>query len=231
MPLTVEIKGKIEELFSKFVSSSDLKIRNLQISDLKINPFLTRLLSDKFEEPDSKKVIIWSIAQNIERSVVTSLGNTLKKISQLFSEDTVDKINIVRFKNDIRYHIKVANGPNTWNSSYAGARVNDIRNSLKNYSSAVGLVGLCYGDANEVSSVMKKEIEDKGGFGIIAGREFWRFISDVPSCFEDIFEIADEVSSSYFNTTGGTLQSVTDNKISELTEEFRRKYGGIRKIR
>lgn len=49
---------------------------------------------------------------------------------------------------------------------------------------------MCYGNREQVSSIVRRYVQEEGGVNWISGREFWEFISDDPQCLEQIYDIA-----------------------------------------
>jgi hypothetical protein len=84
---------------------------------------------------------------------------------------------------------------------------------------------MCYGSKGQVSSIVKKYVQEEGGVDWISGKEFWEFISDDPQCVEEIYEISAEVGKTFKDPKGQSFSEVIKNKIYELTNEFEKRFG------
>ncbi len=89
---------------------------------------------------------------------------------------------------------------------------------------------MCYGSKEQVSSIVRKYVQEEGGVDWISGREFWEFISDDPQCIQQIYEqqiyeIAEEVGSRFKDPKKQSLSKALEEKIYELTKEFDKIYG------
>ena len=85
--LDPEIRGRIQEIFEKFLSRRLTSIRKLKIAD-NVNPFLLRLLANELRINNAQSIVKWLVSQRLERSTVTSFGSTLQKVAKVFSEGT-----------------------------------------------------------------------------------------------------------------------------------------------
>jgi hypothetical protein len=84
---------------------------------------------------------------------------------------------------------------------------------------------MCYGSKAQVSSIVRKYVQEEGGVDWICGREFWQFISDVPECIDVVYEIARSVANAFRDASGQSLSQVLEEKTVELTAEFVKSYG------
>lgn len=84
---------------------------------------------------------------------------------------------------------------------------------------------MCYGNREQVSSIVRRYVQEEGGVNWISGREFWEFISDDPQCLEQIYDITDEVGRTFKDPRGQSLFEVVEAKIKELIKEFEKTYG------
>ena len=144
---------------------------------------------------------------------------------KIFSDDEIKNADVVKIKNGKRYHIVVTGGPTTLNSSGISGKIRKLKAGLVEYPGAEGIVGICYGKISKSRKTIKSDTESRTGFKLLVEKEFWNFISNVPTCFEEIFQIAEKVSNNFFNLTGKSLQELSEHKVKELTEEFVAQHG------
>jgi len=226
MRIDAKKRVKIKQVFQNFIANRAKTIRRLKIQDLNINPFLIRILSKEMGLNDSKAIVKWLVNQRMERGTVTSFGNALQDAAKVFSEGTgVEGADILKTKKTRHYHIQVKSGPNTIPKDL-GVRISQLlRSAQRRNRGSVALFGMCYGSKEQVSGIVKKYVEKEGGVDWLTGKEFWEFISDEPSCIEEIYELAAEVAENFRDSQGQTLSGILNNKIEELQKQFEELYG------
>ena len=226
MPIDEEKRNQIEQIFKNFLLNRIRTVRKLKISDLDINPFLIRILSYELKLDNSKAIVRWLVNQRLERGTVTSFGIALQEASKVFSEGTgVEGADILKTKKGRHYYIQVKSGPNTIPKDLGVRIAQLLRSAQRRNRGSMALYGMCYGSKEQVSSIVKKYVQEEGGIDWITGREFWEFISGNPKCLEEIYEIAGEIGRTFKDSQGQSLSEVIENKIQELTKEFEKIYG------
>ncbi len=226
MPLDTARRNQIKQVFEQFLRNRARTIRRLKIEDLNINPFLIRILTKEMGLNEAKSIVRWLVGQRLERGTVTSFGIALQDAAKVFSEGTgVEGADILKTKQGRHHHIQVKSGPNTIPKDL-GVRISQLLRSAqrRNRGSAV-LFGMCYGSKRQVSSIVRKYVEEEGGVEWKTGREFWEFISEDPNCIDEIYDIAAEVGEEFSDAQGQTLSEILDAKIEELERQFEDLYG------
>ena len=226
MPMDVQRKNQIEEIFKKFLLNRVKTVRKLKMTDLDVNPFLIRILSHELGLDNAEAIVRWLINQRLERGSVTSFGIALQDAAKVFSEGTgVEGADILKTKKGKHHHIQVKSGPNTVPKDLGVRIAQLLRSAQRRNRGSLALYGMCYGSKTQVSSIVKKYVQEEGGVDWISGKEFWEFISDDPHCLEQIYGIAAEVGRTFKDPKGQTLSQVIEDKINELTKEFQKLYG------
>ncbi|MBW1921480.1 MAG: hypothetical protein JRI81_14830 [Deltaproteobacteria bacterium] len=226
MPLYIEKRRQIEQIFKKFLLNRVKTVRRLKMADLDINPFLIRILSHELRLDNSKAIVKWLVSQRLERGAVTSFGIALQDAAKVFSEGTgVEGADILKTKRGKHHHIQVKSGPNTIPKDLGVRIAQLLRSAQRRNRGSVALYGMCYGSKRRVSSIVRKYVQEEGGVDWISGKEFWKFISDAPQCVEEIYEIAADIGRTFKDPKGQSLSDVIEAKIRELTEEFEKTYG------
>ncbi|MEM2136118.1 MAG: PmeII family type II restriction endonuclease [Candidatus Jordarchaeaceae archaeon] len=219
-------RKKIERIFKQFLLKRIETVRKLGMSDLNVNPFLIRLLSHELGLNNSETIVRWLVNQRLERGTVTSFGISLQDAARVFSEGTgVEGADILKTKNGIHHYIQIKSGPNTIPKDLGVRTAQLLRAAQRRNRGSRALFGMCYGNKDQVSSIVKKYVQEEGGIDWISGRELWEFISDDPQCLEEIYEIAAEVGSTFKDPKGQSLSEVFESKVQELIKEFERIYG------
>jgi len=226
MPIDAKKREQVKRVFERFLLNRVKTIRRLKIDDLNINPFLIRILAQELNLNNSKAIVTWLVGQRLERGTVTSFGIALQNAAKVFSEGTgVEGADALKAKEGIHHHIQIKSGPNTIPKDLGVRIAQLLRSAQRRNLGSVALYGMCYGSQEQVSSIVRKYVQNEGGINWISGREFWEFISDDPCCIDEIYEIAAEVGRSFKAPEGQTLSEVLDSKIEELTEQFEALYG------
>jgi hypothetical protein len=201
-------------------------IRRLQIDELHINPFLIRILAREMGWSDARAIVRWLVNQRLERGLVTSFGIALQEAAKVFSEGTgVEGADILKSKRGLRYYIQVKSGPNTIPKDLGVRIAQLLRSAQRRNRGSTPLFGMCYGNKQQVSGIVRQYVEAEGGIEWLAGREFWEFISDDPDCIHEVYRIAAEVGDSFRDEQGQSLSEVLEAKIEELAQEFVQLYG------
>ncbi|MHA1578487.1 MAG: PmeII family type II restriction endonuclease [Candidatus Freyarchaeota archaeon] len=226
MTIEAEKRREIKQIFERFLMNRVKTVKKLGINDLNINPFLIRILSHELNLDNSESIVRWLVNQRLERGTVTSFGIALQDAAKVFSEGTgVEGADILKTKKGVRYYIQIKSGPNTIPKDLGVRTAQLLRSAQRRNRGSRALYGMCYGSKQQVSSIVKKYVQEEGGINWIAGREFWEFISDDLRCLEEIYEIAAEVGRTFRDPDGRSLSEVIDSKVEELVEEFESIYG------
>ena len=164
----------------------------------------------------------WRVGQYWERGTVTAFGSVLENIARVFSEGTgVEGADVLKTRDGKRHYIQVKSGPNTVPKDLAQRTTRLLQGAVRRNRGSIAIFGTCYGRPDQVSGIVRRYVE----VDVIAGREFWEFISDDPDCIDEIYEIAGEVSAHYEVEPGKTLKDLLDGKLLELEQEFVALYG------
>lgn len=226
MALSNSYRNEIKRVFSQFLHNRAKTIRKLRIEDLNINPFLIRVLAKEMGLNDANSIVKWLVNQRLERGSVTSFGIALQNAAKVFSEGTgVEGADILKTKNGRHYYIQVKSGPNTIPKDL-GVRISQLlRSAQRRNIGSVALFGMCYGNKQQVSGIVRQYVEREGNIEWVTGREFWEFVADDPNCIDEIYEIAAEVGKEFKDARGQTLSKILEVKIEELQEQFSEMYG------
>lgn len=215
-------RERIRQILESFLRYRLARIERLNLDDLDINPFLLRLLSHEMGLNDARSIVEWLVSQRFERGTVTAFGGTLEKIARVFGEATgVEGADLMLTREDRHYYVQVKSGPNTVPKDLA-TKISELLHSaqVRNFG-AVALFGMCYGNPDRVSSIVRRYVT----VPYKVGHNFWAFLSGDENCIDQIYAIAAEVSESFRDPKGRSLREALDQKVAELTEEFILRYG------
>ena len=215
-------RAEIRSIFEGFLKRSMRRISRLRLDDFDFNPFLLRILAGGMGFSRAEDVVRWMVQQRLERGMVTSFGTALEKVALAFGDTTgVEGADMMLTREGRHYYIQVKSGPNTVPKDLAD-RTSDLLQSVQRRNrGSVAIFGMCYGNPDRVSGIVKTHIK----VDYYIGKDFWAFISGEEDCMEEIFRIAAEVGDSFEDESGKTFHEVIEEKVTELTEEFRKVYG------
>ena len=215
-------RSEIRSIFEEFLRRSMRRISGLRLGDFDFNPFLLRILAGGMEFSGAEEVVRWMVHQRLERGMVTSFGTALEKVALVFGETTgAEGADMMLTRDGRHYYIQVKSGPNTVPKDLADRTSELLQSVQRRNRGSVAIFGMCYGNPDRVSGIVKTHIK----VDYYIGKEFWAFISGEENCVEEIFELAAEVGDSFEDESGKTFHEVVEEKIAELTREFRQSYG------
>ncbi len=217
-----EKRRKIIAIFEEFLKRSMQRISKLTLDDFDFNPFLLRILARGMGFNGARDIVSWMVQQRLERGMVTSFGTTLEKVALVFGETTgAEGADMMLTRGGRHYYFQVKSGPNTVPKDLADRTSELLQSVQRRNRGSVALFGMCYGNPDRVSSIVRTHIK----VDYYVGRDFWAFISGDDHCIEEIFSIAAEVGDSYRDSSGKTFHELIQEKIEQLTREFRQIYG------
>ena len=169
------IKILIKKHTRDFLESRLSTIQKIRFEDFEINPYLIASVKKQLGMKKQRDLARWLVTQRSERGMVTAFGSTLQKIAKEFSDEpTTSGFTMTLKKRSKKYNIVVTSGPNP----YAKTQAVDLRNRLiaskETDPNSTPILGMCYGNKDAVSPIVKSELKN---IKYYAGREFWEFIS------------------------------------------------------
>ena len=229
--MNAEQSEKVRQAFTSFMQNRVRKLRALRLNKIEFNPFLIRLFSGPhgLALNDARRIISWRIAQHMERGTVTSFGDAFQKAAGAFCDQTgVEGSDLVKIKRagarSQTYYIQLKSGPNTVPKDLAVVTRELLQRAQTFNRGSVPIYATAYGSTAQVSNVVKKYVEGRG-VQVLAGREFWEFISDEPGCIDEVYSIAAEVARDFRDEKGQSLQDVLKETEERLVREFEDQYG------
>ena len=226
-----EQADRVREAFVDFLRDRAGKLRQLKLRDIDFNPFLIRLYSGPHALglTDAKDIIAWRMAQRMERGTVTSLGTAFQKAAAAFADRTgVEGSDLVKIKRagtrTQTYYIQLKSGPNTVPKDLAVVTRQLLERARDFNRGSVPIYATAYGTKDQISGVVRGYVE-RQGIRVIAGREFWEFISDDPRCIDEVYAIAAEVARDFRDERGQSLAEVLKETEARLAKEFDDQYG------
>ena len=218
-----EIKIAVKRQTRKFLKDRISGIEKLRLDDIELNPFLIASIKNQFGMKNQNDLAKWIINQRIERGLVTAFGGVLQKIAKEFAnQPTQPGFTITLKKNGKKYNIIITSGPNP----YAVTQATDLRNrmmeSKRRDPTSIPILGMCYGNDDVVSSIVKKELKEIKYF---AGKEFWSFISGDKNCRDEIIKIMYETANRFQDSENRNIEKVTKLKIEEFKDALEYKFG------
>lgn len=163
------------------------------------------------------------INERLERSVVTSFGSRIQKIAKLIGGKGtgVEGGDIFIERKGKRYYIQMKAGPNTPNKDLVGMINKLLLSATRRNAGSIALLGMTYGKRENVSNIIRgySQIDWK------IGKEFWEFIGN-KGIAQEIYKVIAEVNLEFKEKEKGkTFSQLYDEKLYELEEAIREKYG------
>lgn len=213
---------QISKMLTDFLDRRYAALKGVTLESLDINPFLLRLMSKTSGIEKAEDIIRWALDQRMERGTVTSFGMLIEGIAKVFSGKTKTAgADIVKEKGKKTYYIQVKSGPNTVNKDIASEITRLLEDATKGKPNSVGMLGMCYGKGERVSSIIRKYM----GVQTIIGAKFWEFISEKPYTHNEIFSLMASVAMNHKLEDGRTYRQLYEEKVQMLTREFVKEYG------
>jgi hypothetical protein len=225
VPLTAEQRDRASEHFRRFLRQRVVQLERLTLADLTFNVVLLRATATMLDLHDAESLLRYRLAQRLERSSVTAFGTTLQAIAKDIAGHAtgVAGADIMLLKNNRHYYIQVKSGPDTANQDIA-QNIGSLLNSARvRDPSAVCMFGVCYARPEQISSIVKGQLQ-AAGVGLIVGREFWEFISDDPQCLDELLALAGEASAEA-QPGEASFDDRVRRKLASLVGEFHGRYG------
>ncbi len=227
--MTPEQEQQIRSIFQQFVKGRYDRVRKLKLSDLQINPFFLRQISNHLEWSSVRDVVYFLVDETFQRGIVTSAGFRAEQIARLFGTPTaVEGIDFEIHKprpggGTDTYYIQVKAGPNTIHRDTQVQIEERFIYASRRNRGAIPIVGITYGDAGRANSFTGRLMNR---FTVLFGREFWSFISDDPRCMDDIYQLSIQVATSYRPPRiSVSLKQLLNDKVDEITQDWEATYG------
>ena len=217
------IKIAVKKQTRKFLKARISGIEELRLDDIELNPFLIASIKNQFGMKKQKDLAMWMINQRIERGTVTAFGGILQKIAKEFTNEvTTPGFTMTLKKNGEKYNIMVTSGPNPYAKQQAVDFVNRMMESKKSDPDAIPILGMCYGNDDVISSIIKTELKE---IKYLVGKEFWKFISGDKNCRDEIIKIMYDTANQFQDLEKGNIDKVRRKKINEFEEVLQYRFG------
>ena len=186
MPLSKKISSFIEtHVQDDFYQRRIDKLDELELSHLvgRANPYLSKAKSIS----GASQFVDSLLAAHLSSSDETLFGNLLKPIAVFICNDTfkawdprLPSIDVEFRKGSKNYALFIKSGPSWGNSMQINQLITDFNNAprRRGLPKKVEFInGCCYGKTRPVAGAV---------YSKLCGEEFWEFISNSPSCYQDL---------------------------------------------
>ena len=204
----VELLAKAKEFFKEkivFAHVNGGALRASRLSDYNINPFLYKYLANFLKGDSDPRSIAEALVypRLLGSSINTSFGMRIQSlISHLFEGfgSTTPGIDI-EFIDAIdgrRKYCQLKSGPNTINHHDVETIINHFKGTINlartnnlNIATHDMIVGVIYGDSNELSSHYQRL--DKS-YPVLTGQEFWHHLTGKDTFYFDLINVFGDVA-------------------------------------
>ena len=198
-----------------------------KLSNYNINPFLYKYLSKFLTGNDAPESIAKALIypRILGSSITTSFGMQIQKqITTLFpgfgSTTSGIDIEFIDTIDGRRKYCQLKAGPNTINKDDIVTVINHfkgIKNLARTNNLSINLddliVGVIYGEVNELSSHYKKIGEN---YPVITGKDFWHRLTGKPDFYYDLIEAFSDVALEVDGTH--LIEETIQNLANEIKE-------------
>ncbi|GMU41876.1 MAG: hypothetical protein AMXMBFR23_27420 [Chloroflexota bacterium] len=225
MALNDSQRAAIRGKFEAFVRRRLAGATRLDVTELRPNPFLVDILIRGLGFDRAEQVATFIVNQRFERGAVTSMGTTLQDVARIVagpeSGSGTDGADLEVHRDGVRYFVQVKSGPVTINKDIASEISRDLNSARQRYGgNSVAILGVCYGTDLEVNPIGRGILTERG-VRILAGAEFWDFLSNDKGTMDEIQSIARETAQS----TAGVLTEALRRQVDALTPIIREQQG------
>jgi hypothetical protein len=225
VPLTPEQHDAALRHFDRFLRARVTNLEKLTLDYLKFNVLVLRTTASMLELETPQALLRYRLAQHLERGLVTAFGSTLQAIAKSIGGEAtgVAGADVMLTRDGRHYYIQVKSGPDTANQDIA-QNISTLLNAARaRDATAVCLFGICYARPEQISQIVKGQLEQRG-VGLLVGREFWEFISGDPGCLDELLELATEAAEQAEPGERSFAERV-EAKLDLLTADFTGRYG------
>ena len=217
------IKIAVKQQTRKFLKERISGIEELRLENIELNPFLIASIKNQFGMKKQKDLAMWMVNQRIERGTVTAFGGILQKIAKEFTNEvTTPGFTMTLKKNGKKYNIVVTSGPNPYAKQQAVDFVNRMMESKKTDPGSIPILGMCYGNNDVLSSIIKSKLKE---IKYLVGKEFWEFISGDKNCRDEIIKTMYDTANQFQDLEKRNVNKVRNKKINEFEEALQDRFG------
>lgn len=221
----MSLEKTIETEVVKFVNNGMDNIKELtaetMVKEASINPFLVKALGIT----DFDSLARFYVYQRIGRSLVTGFGMIVMEhfVRTLGGGKKGQWWDIKIPREDKILHISVKSGPRDMDKDQVVHFAREARTLIKENSSAVPLIAMCYG--REPLGVIAGTLRNEGfdpDETTLTGKELYKTLTGQPDYHIKLMELTGRVALK-------TLQEkkfidIIESKVKEIAEDFKRKY-------
>jgi hypothetical protein len=216
------------------------KIKSLKLRDLKMNPFLLRLISQIHGLDTPAEVVDHLVRAHLHAGEETAYGWLVDLfLPPLFGAATPpereDEYKWEGYKEmdkeavrpnpasgkPERHLISLKSGPWTINDTMAQRMAQNVK-AMQQYGKEPVVYGITYGRPEQLSNkpgIVKGEFPDDR-VSILVGRQFWDWLAQYEGAHIDIFNGFADGEAAFRQRKGVSLRETLENKKAELTKEF-----------
>ncbi|KKL94418.1 hypothetical protein LCGC14_1864860, partial [marine sediment metagenome] len=205
----------------KFLSKIILNLRNIELDQLRPNPFLIKLMNlNKVDD-----IIQFIIFQRADRSIVTSFGTCLEfLVSASGAEKLARGFDVLKIKDNEKHYIQVKSGTSDMDKDQIeswGENIEQIENEGHH-----GYIGMCYGrrdDPKAISLNLMKAYLPEWERKTLVGKELWEFVSDDETYHEIVLKSLEEAAKQILENR--SILDEIESAAEKLILEFQSKFG------
>ncbi len=193
-------KNEIKRFVKEWVKRKFNELSKLDPSELHPNPFLLRALGIK---ENTKEAFEFGIRQRIERSLVTSFGQsvfeTMLKILG-FEKSKIEDIDLIFEKEGTKYFIQLKSGPEGFTRPALSKTKQTFEKIKSTHPDCKTVIAFGYGVAQRLSPIWGREAKESADL-LLIGKDFWDFFLG-EGTYEELLKIFEEAGNEVVKETG-----------------------------
>ena len=218
---------QIQELLTNFITNASKIIGQLSaermIEESAINPILAKALGFK----DFESLSRFYVYQRIGRSLVTSFGMKMENLVKLVIDgEKGEWWDVIKKSDNVNYFVSVKSGPRDMNKDQTVEFSRRAKEEMKKDSKAHPFIAMGYGKKAWpiITDTLKKQGLDPDHHTYV-GKNLYALLSGEKNFYKKLLDFVVNAESEIIS--GKTILELIDDKVIEISKEFREKYDSI----
>jgi len=221
-----DIRDRMKQFSKRMLENINNLNAEKMIETNAINPILVKALGLGIEETAQ-----YYVYQRIQRSIVTSFGHDMEFIiKRAMVGERGDWWDVVKKEKDVHYYVSVKSGPNDMDQDQVDHFSMRAKKVMKEDKKAYPFIGMGYGKSlwPIIKSTLKKNELDPEKYAIF-GKKMYELITGDPNHYKKLLGAIEKGEEESLGE-GKTVLDLIEDKITEITKDFKKKYKNINEL-
>jgi len=218
---------QIKKLLEKFITRAAEIIGKLSaekmVEESAINPILAKALGFT----DFSSLARFYVYQRISRSLVTSFGTYMENLVKIIvGGERGEWWDVTKKSSTVNYYVSVKSGPRDMNKDQTVEFSRRAKQIMKKDRNALPFIAMGYGKVAwpVITDTLKKQGLDPKKHSFV-GKELYALLSGDKNYYKKLLDFVVSVESQVIGKK--TILQLMDDKVNEITKEFKKKYKDI----